>query len=110
MDGNSEPIRIDRSRSATSGGFREGETAYLHFTLDHNGVPFLDDLGGGWVTGDGPGWVLHYRQDPSDPEGCTAFFPGVALTDEETALSMAARFLADPEGARGGSGESQPPD
>ena len=109
MGGDSEPIRIDRTRSATGGGFREGETAYLHFTLDHNGVPFLDDLGGGWVTGDGPGWVLHHRGDPSDPEGRTVFFPGVALTDEEAALSMAIQFLADLERGRGGSGEPQSP-
>lgn len=74
------------------------EEAYLHFTLDHNGVPFLDDLGGGWVTGDGPGWVLHYRSDPGDPEGDTVFFRGVSLTDEQTALSMAIEFLGDRQG------------
>ena len=86
-------IRIDRTRSATSGGFEQGETAYLHFTLDHNGIPFLDDLGGGWVTGEGPGWVLHHRSDPTDPEGETAFFPGIALVEEEAAIEAAASFL-----------------
>ena len=87
-------IRIDRSHTATPGGFREEELAYLHFTLDHKGIPFLDDLGGGWVTGEGPGWVLHYRWDPSDTEAEEAFFPGIALTDEEAAVSVAREFLA----------------
>lgn len=87
-------IRIDRSRTATPGGFHEGETAYLHFTLDHGGIPFLDDLGGGWVTGEGPGWVLRYRRDPAGSEAEEAFFPGIALTDEEAALAAAADYLA----------------
>lgn len=93
MTESSEPVRIDRTRSATGGGFAEDETAYLHFTLDHDGVPFLDDLGGGWVTGEGPGWVLHYRSDPSDLEGERTFFPGIALTDEESAVKHALEFL-----------------
>lgn len=93
-EGGPGTIRIDRTRSATGGGFQEGETSYLHFTLDHNGVPFLDDLGGGWVTGEGPGWVLHYRSDSSDPDGETEFFPGIALVDEAAAIAVAAEFLS----------------
>lgn len=92
--GDQTSIRIDRSRSATPGGFDGDETAYLHFTLDHNGVPFLDDLGGGWVTGEGPGWVLHHRTNPSDSEGETTFFPGLPLTEEDAAIEAAAAFLA----------------
>lgn len=88
-------IRIDGSRTATPGGFRDGELAYLHFTLDHRGVPFLDDLGGGWVTGEGPGWVLYYRRDPGEAEAEEAFFPGIALTDEDVARGAAAAFLAE---------------
>jgi hypothetical protein len=99
MGSESERIRIDRTKSATGGGFGGGELAYLHFTLDHNGVAFLDDLGGGWVAGEGPGWVLHYRSEPSDSEGLTAFFPGMALTDEKGAISAAIDFLSDLEGA-----------
>ena len=93
MTEGSERVRIDRTKSATGGGFAEGETEYLHFTLDHNGVPFLDDLGGGWVSGEGPGWVLHYRSDPSDSEGETAFFRGIALIEEELAVENALEFL-----------------
>jgi hypothetical protein len=89
-----EAIRIDRTRSATPGGFVGDETAYLHFTLDHNGVPFLDDLGGGWVTGEGPGWVLHHRTDTSDLEGDTAFFSGLPLTEEQAAIEAAMNFLS----------------
>jgi hypothetical protein len=51
------------------------------------------------VAGEGPGWVLHYRSEPSDSEGLTAFFPGMALTDEKGAISAAFDFLSDLEGA-----------
>lgn len=86
------PIRIDRSRSG-DGSFEEGETAFLRFTLDHQGVPFLDDLGGGWVSGEGPGWVLHYRPDAPETEGATQFFPGIELVDEQSAQRAARDFL-----------------
>ena len=86
------PIRIDRSQSG-DGSFREGETAFLRFTLDHEGVPFLDDLGGGWVSGEGPGWVLHYRPDAAGTEEETRFFPGIELVDEEGAQRAARDFL-----------------
>jgi hypothetical protein len=88
-----DSIRVDRSPSG-DGSFREGETAYLRFTLDFEGVPFLDDLGGGWVSGQGPGWVLHHRKDPGANSGDEVFFPGIALTDEETAREAALEFLA----------------
>lgn len=93
MSGEGEfPIRIDRSESG-DGAFRDGETAYLRYTLDHEGIPFLDDLGGGWVSGQGPGWVLHHRADP-DSEGAEhEFFPGIALVDEEGAKEVARSFL-----------------
>lgn len=88
-----DSIRIDRSPSG-DGNFRDGETAYLRYTLDFEGVPFLDDLGGGWVSGQGPGWVLHHRADPGSSEVETEFFPGIALTDEESAKAVAGAFLA----------------
>ncbi len=94
-DGES-PIRIDRSESG-EGAFRDGESAYLRYTLDHEGIPFLDDLGGGWVSGLGPGWVLHFRSDPLSEDGETAFFRGIDLIDEEGARAAARRFLADGE-------------
>ncbi|MBU3690694.1 MAG: hypothetical protein FGM38_01420 [Solirubrobacterales bacterium] len=86
------PIRIDRSKSG-EGSFQEGETAFLRFTLDHEGVPFLDDLGGGWVSGEGPGWVLHYRPDAPLDGKETEFFPGIELVDEEGAQRAARDFL-----------------
>lgn len=95
MSGEDEiSIRIDRSESG-EGAFRDGETAYLRFTLDHEGVPFLDDLGGGWVSGQGPGWVLHHRSDPDSEDSATEFFPGIALIDESGALDAARRFLQE---------------
>jgi hypothetical protein len=92
-DETEDSIRIDRSRSG-EGKFRDGEMAYLRYTLDHRGIPFLDDLGGGWVSGDGPGWVLHHRQHSDASTGHTKYFPGIALTDEEGALRAAREFLA----------------
>lgn len=89
-------IRIDRSPSG-DGSFRSGETAYLRYTLDFEGVPFLDDLGGGWVSGQGPGWVLHHREDQESGPGEPVFFPGLALTDEEAARSAAREFLSSPD-------------
>ena len=86
------PIRIDRSESG-EGSFRSGETAFLRFTLDHEGVPFLDDLGGGWVSGEGPGWVLHYRPDADSDGEATQFFPGIELVDEAGAQRAARDFL-----------------
>lgn len=93
------PIRIDRSRAEPGTGFLDGETAYLRFTLDYQGIPFLDDLGGGWVSGEGPGWILHYRVDPG-ADAKTKFFPGLEITDEDGALELALRFLdrADADG------------
>ena len=85
-------IRIDRSESG-EGTFRDGETAYLRYTLDHEGIPFLDDLGGGWVSGQGPGWVLHHRPDGVSENAEVEFFPGIALVDEEGAKEAARRFL-----------------
>lgn len=92
-----QQVRIDRSRTAAGGGFLGDERAYLHFTLDHKGIPFLDDLGGGWVTGEGPGWVLHYR-DTGSGEVDETFFPGIALTDEDAAVRAALKFLEDLQG------------
>ena len=93
MSGEGEfSIRIDRSGSG-EGAFRNGETAYLRYTLDHEGIPFLDDLGGGWVSGQGPGWVLHHRPDPNSESAEVEFFPGVALVDEAGAREAAKRFL-----------------
>lgn len=98
MTGAGEPqIRIDRSRSG-EGEFLGGETAFLRFTLDHEGVPFLDDLGGGWVSGRGPGWVLHYRPSPGSEERSTEFFPGIELVDEAAALEAARSFLSEGKG------------
>lgn len=96
------PIRIDRSQSG-EGSFREGETAFLRFTLDHEGVPFLDDLGGGWVSGEGPGWVLHHRADALAGEEGTQFFPGIELVDEEGAQRAARDFLKGLGDAEGNS-------
>ena len=90
-------IRIDRSESG-EGAFRDGETAYLRYTLDHEGIPFLDDLGGGWVSGQGPGWVLHHRPGPGLDDAEVEFFPGIALVDEEGAKEAARRFLEAGEG------------
>ena len=95
------PIRIDRDQTG-EGSFRGDETAYLRYTLDHEGVPFLDDLGGGWVAGRGPGWVLHHRPSADSGEVETEFFSGIALIDEAGALAAARLFLterrAGPEG------------
>lgn len=96
-EGNSS-IRIDRSESG-EGAFREGETAYLRYTLDHEGVPFLDDLGGGWVSGQGPGWVLHHRADTNSEGAEIEFFPGIALVDEQGAEQAARQFLEGREPA-----------
>lgn len=96
-EGNSS-IRIDRSESG-EGAFREGETAYLRYTLDHEGVPFLDDLGGGWVSGQGPGWVLHHRADANSEGAEIEFFPGIALVDEQGAKQAARQFLEGREPA-----------
>lgn len=90
-DEEKQEIRIDRSPSG-EGHLIEGEAACLRYTLDHEGIPFLDDLGGGWVSGQGPGWVLHYRL--ADGSVGTEFFPGLALVDEEAAQVAAAQFLA----------------
>lgn len=98
MEDRPEEIRIDRSRTAKGGGFREGEQAYLRFTLDHRGIPFLDDLGGGWVSGEGPGWVLYHRKDPESDQFEETFFPGIALTDEKAALEAALAYLEEAEG------------
>jgi len=87
-----DSIRVDRSPSG-DGAFQEGETTYLRFTLDFEGVPFLDDLGGGWVSGQGPGWVLHYRSEAGAGEAEVEFFPGIALTDEDAAREAAQAFL-----------------
>lgn len=94
MDG--EPkLRIDDSRGTTGVGFRPGESAFLRYELDFGGRPFLDDEGGGWITGEGPGWVLHYRL-PEERDSDTPrqeFFPGIALVDTDSARAAAEEFL-----------------
>jgi hypothetical protein len=89
-------IRIDDSQGAGKVQLRPGETALLRYDLDFGGRPFLDDEGGGWISGDGPGWVLHYRlPDQGDTdEPRQEFFPGIPLVDTETARVAATEFLA----------------
>lgn len=95
MNGDSG-LRIDDSRGTGKVGFQPGESAFLRYELDFGGRPFLDDEGGGWITGEGPGWVLHYRLDAGEnPDSAQrAFFPGIPLVDTDAARAAAAEFLA----------------
>lgn len=89
-------LRIDDSRGTSEVRFRAGESAFLRYELDFGGQPFLDDEGGGWIAGEGPGWVLHYRLpgDDGDEDHRQEFFAGIPLVDTDSARAAGDNFLA----------------